>query len=134
MSTQARSTKTQATRNVLAATMAVAQHQLATPPVQAAAAQVAAAGTAPLYKLAGKPTRGHATKQAAAPKLGMAWHKSAVAGPNLRAQALAALATLGATFTQAQALAALAQVPLGQKTPAARWGSFIRNGFVVPVL
>jgi len=94
-----------------------------------------AAAGAPLFALTGKAPRGHNTPQLGGTKsgLGNQWVKAAKPAPNSRALALAALATLGATFTMEAGLKALSALPkgsLGSGSPRSYWAAFVASGYV----
>lgn len=81
--------------------------------------------------------RNGGTLQGAHLKAGKAWRSAGYTAPSVRNGALQALAALGPTFTQAQALDALAALhaagQLGCSTPATRFSKFLRSGHLAPV-
>jgi len=88
---------------------------------------------APSFKLAGKAAQDRATMQAGAKTgMGMAWRSVAAPATNTRLVALAQLQALGDTFTEAEALAALAQIKakLGSGTPRSYWKAFTTSGYI----
>lgn len=96
----------------------------------------AVAASAPLYALGTKAPRQGTTPQLGGVKsgLGHGWVAAAKPAPNSRAAAVAALQALGDSFTQAQALAALAALPkgtLGSGSPRSYWAAFVANGYIV---
>lgn len=95
----------------------------------------AVAATAPLYALTGKQPRQGNTPQLGGVKsgLGKGWVAAAKPANNSRGAALAALAALGTTFTQAQGLAALCALPkgtLGSGSPRSYWAAFVAGGYL----
>jgi len=83
--------------------------------------------------LAGKAAQDRATMQAGAKTgMGMAWRSVAAPATNTRLVALAQLQALGDTFTEAEALAALAQIKakLGSGTPRSYWKAFTTSGYI----
>lgn len=98
----------------------------------------AIAASAPLYALTGKQPRQGNTPQLGGVKsgLGKGWVAAAKPASNSRGAALAALAALGATFTQAQGLAALGALPkgtLGSGSPRSYWAAFVASGYLAAV-
>ena len=124
-----KNSKTAPIQFLAAAVTAVAQHKLANTapaPQGGPLLAVTAAGLATAQR------QGLATVQRSASGQGMQWRATGIKAPNLRAQALAAILALanGGPVTQQAALAALAGVPLGSKTPASRISAFIRAGLL----
>lgn len=96
----------------------------------------AVASNAPLYALGAKAPRQGNTPQLGGVKsgLGHGWVAAAKPAPNSRAAAIACLQALGDSFTQAEALAALAALPkgtLGSGSPRSYWSAFMANGYLV---
>ena len=86
---------------------------------------------AALFALTAKVPRQGNTMQGAKAGVGHAWHSKATSQPSTRAAAYAALQALGATFTQAAALAALAPVVAGTSgTPRSYWAAFVASGYI----
>lgn len=95
------------------------------------ASPATASPASPLFALTAKQPRNGSTKQGAKSGLGKNWHTAATVAPNTRAMAYAALQGLGATFTQAQALVALAPVVAGTSgTPRSYWAAFVASGYI----
>lgn len=76
------------------------------------------------------------TRQRTAPGFGLAWRAHGKDAPNTRAQALAAIAAIGAPCTAAQAATALTALHkagvLGSGTPRSYVVAFVKNGYFVP--
>lgn len=81
------------------------------------------------------------TLQRSAPGFGVAWRANGKTAPNTRAQALAAIGSLGsspevARFTAEEAQKALTEMHkagiLGSGTPRSYVAAFIKNGYFVP--
>lgn len=93
--------------------------------------------TASLFVLTAKAPRQALTPQLQGVKsgLGKGWVAAAKPVHNSRATALATLAALGSSFTQAAALAALGALPkgtLGSGTPRSYWAAFVASGYIAP--
>jgi hypothetical protein len=97
-------------------------------------APAAAAPSVPMFKLGGKAAQDRATLQAGGKTgQGKGWRAVATAKPNSRLTALAALANLGDTFTEKDALAALAEIKqhLGSGTPRSYYKAFLASGYIM---
>lgn len=108
-----------------------------TAPVATVVEAPAVTSTNAAYQLAGKAASDRATLQAGAKTgLGKGWRAAATAKPNSRLTALATLQALGDTFTEAEAMAALATVKadLGSGTPRSYYKAFLACGYITEAI
>lgn len=97
--------------------------------------EVKKAATPSAYKLTDKQPRAAQTHQMGGVKsgLGAQWFKASTVKDSIRSQAVAAVAALGDTFTQEQAVQALSALPkgtLGSRTPRAYFARLVARGYI----